>query len=586
MSVLYVFKTFYKFLLGIGYPGAKSRKGLFVLFVLLVVISNIAFNLNPYFYRLFVEGIPSLNQNYLINLLFLFMAIRVVGVIIDILAFIVGDLILFEGAKDARLNIFKHVSDLDFSFHTNKSTGSLISAFKRGDGAMFSFFHDIHVRFGQVIVGFLVMLYFLIQLNPIVVLLLGISLILTIIAAKFLVGNNVGKRKLFNAEEDTISGIITDNLINFETVKIFAKETWENNRLRKQFKPWTKALWGYGNSFRLIDGVMGTLITISIFLVLYLTLNQAVALEITIGEFVLITGFLSNFYPKLWDLVWSTRDLAKNYADIQKYFDLLDYKIEVLESENTVKKAHVQGSIEFNSVNHSYVGGTKNAIRDLSLTIRPGESVAFVGRSGSGKTTITKILMRFFDPERGTITIDGVDIKNFSKQSLRSFFGVVPQEAVLFNSTIAFNIGYGAKRAKSMDQIKKAARLANIADFIEKLPKGYQTNVGERGIKLSGGQKQRLAIARMIMSNPDIIIFDEATSHLDSESEKLIQDAFWNVAKGKTTIIIAHRLSTIAKADRIIVMERGKIVEMGTHRDLLQNGSGLYKHLWDLQLEK
>jgi len=563
MAVSKVFATFYHFLL--------KKKGLFILFLLLVVVSNVAYNLNPYFYRLFVEGIPDLNKSYLINLLFIFIGVRLSGVVFDILAFIIGDIILFEAAKNARLSIFKHVSDLDFSFHTNKSTGSLISAFKRGDGAFFSFFHDVHVRLFGVFIGFLVMVYFLIQLNPLIVGLVTASLILTVVAAKFLVSNNVNKRKFFNQEEDKISGIITDNLINFETVKIFAKEFWENKRLSASFKPWTKALWGYGNSFRLIDGTMGLLINLSIFFVLYLSINQAINLRLNVGDFVLITGFLSNFYPKLWDLVWSTRDLAKNYADIEKYFGLLEHKEEA-----------VEGEIEFKNVSHSYQGGTKNAVKNLSLKIKKGESIAFVGRSGSGKTTITKLLMRFFDPTRGKITIDGIDIKNFTKANLRGFFGVVPQEAVLFNNTISYNIGYGAKKNTKLEVVR-ATKMANLSDFIEKLPLKYETNVGERGIKLSGGQKQRLAIARMIMSKPDIIVFDEATSHLDSESEKLIQDAFWKYAQGKTTIIIAHRLSTIAKADRIVVMDKGEIVEIGTHKDLLNNKNGIYNKLWNIQ---
>ncbi|KKP47900.1 MAG: ABC transporter transmembrane region [Candidatus Woesebacteria bacterium GW2011_GWA1_33_30] len=587
MSIFKVFATFYHYLL--------KNKPLFGFFLLLVIISNIAMNLNPYFYQLFVKAIPSLDQNYLINLLFIFIGTRFLGVITDIFAFYVGDSILFEAAKNARIDIFKHVQNLDFSFHTNKSTGSLISAFKRGDGAFFSFFHDVHVRMFGVLIGFLVMVYFLLNLNPLIVVLTTASLIITIIAAKFLVANNVAKRKIFNHEEDAISGIITDNLINFETVKLFAKEKWENKRLTKSFIPWKRALWGYGNSFRLIDAVMGTLISLSIFLVLYLTINQAIDLNLTVPDFVLITGFLSAFYPKLWDLVWSTRDLAKNYADIEKYFGLLEYKEEVLDPIKPKLLKSLKGVIEFKNVSHSYLGGTKNAIKKLNLTIKAGESVAFVGRSGSGKTTITKLLMRFFDPTGGEITIDGIDIKDFLKTDLRSFFGVVPQEAVLFNNTIGYNIAYGGTSQRILQgrnlkglsaevpTLIEASRMAHLSDFIEKLPQKYETNVGERGIKLSGGQKQRLAIARMIMSNPDIIIFDEATSHLDSESEKLIQDAFWNYAKNKTTIVIAHRLSTIAKADRIIVMDDGKIIEEGSHKDLVENKNGLYKHLWNLQ---
>ena len=575
-SMLNVLKTFYSFVF--------KKKLIFIGFILLIVISNILFSLNPVFYKKFVDLIPSLNESKLLEILLFYMAVRVGAVVIDMACFWVGDYILFGAAIDARTTIFKKVQDLDFAFHSEKSTGSLISAFKRGDSALFSFFHDIHHRMMGVFISFMVMIYYFSSLDPKIVLMILGSLVATLSVTKLLIGNNVNKRKYFNNEEDEISGIITDNLINFETVKLFAKESWEENRLKTNFATWLKTLWGYGNSFRLIDGTMGTIINLSIFLVLYATIKQTVSLNLTVGDFVLITGFLSNFYPKLWDLIWGFRDLAKNYADIEKYFQLLNYDIEVKDPEKSITLTKVAGKIKFEKVSHSYKGGTKNAINELSLEIKSGESIAFVGRSGSGKTTITKLLMRFFDPEKGTVSIDNIDIRKFKKSMLRGFFGVVPQEPVLFNNTIAYNISYGSDKKVNKKDIIKAAKLANIDEFIQKLPEKYESNVGERGIKLSGGQKQRLAIARMIMSNPDIIIFDEATSHLDSESEKLIQDALWKYAKGKTTIVIAHRLSTIQKADRIVVLDKGRIVEIGNHKDLLKNNSGVYKKLWNLQV--
>jgi ATP-binding cassette subfamily B protein len=575
-----VLKVFYSFVF--------RKKLVFASFIFFILISNILFSLNPVFYKKFVDAIPSLNFDGLINILAIYMAVRVSAVIFDMITFWVGDHILFQASIDARVKMFKKVQDLDFAFHSEKSTGSLISAFKRGDSAFYSFFHDIHHRMLGVLISFFVMLYFFMSLDSLIMIMAVASLIATLAVTKFLIENNVNKRKKFNNDEDEISGIITDNLINFETVKLFAKESWEENRLKTNFVPWLKSLWGYGNSFRLIDGTMGLIINVSIFTILYLTIQKTVNLNLTIGEFVLITSFLSNFYPKLWDLVWGTRDLAKNYADIEKYFQLLDYDIEIKDPISPIEKTHTVGEIEFKNVSHSYKGGTKNAVKNLSLSISKGESIAFVGRSGSGKTTITKLLMRFFDPSSGRIEIDGINIKKFNKSTLRGFFGVVPQEAVLFNNTIGYNIGYGSAKQNSKD-IKKAASLANISDFIDSLPEKYETNVGERGIKLSGGQKQRLAIARMIMSNPDIIIFDEATSHLDSESERLIQEAFWNYAKGprgeasKTTLVIAHRLSTISKADRIVVMDKGKIVEVGKHEELLENKMGIYNRLWNIQ---
>ena len=232
--------------------------------------------------------------------------------------------------------------------------------------------------------------------------------------------------------------------------------------------------------------------------------------------------------------------------------------------------------MDFNYQNRSKI------LQDFNLKIAAGESLALVGHSGAGKSTIVKLLLRFYDVSGGKITIDGVDIRDATKESLRKNIGVVPQEPVLFNDSIGFNIGYG-KDQVTLTEIKQAAKIANLDQFIETLPQKYHTIVGERGIKLSGGQKQRLAIARMFLANPPIIIFDEATSQLDSESEKSIQEAFWKIAQDKTTIIIAHRLSTVMRSDRIIVLQDGKIMEQGSHTELIKKEKGIYQHFWDLQ---
>ena len=264
IPMLKVLKTFYVFIL--------EKKLVFTGFILLVISSNILFALNPIFYKQFVDAIPSLNQNILLQILFIYMLVRVSAVITDMLAFWIGDIVSFNAGVDARIKIFKKVQDLDFAFHSQKSTGSLISAFKRGDSAFFSFFHDIHHKMLGVLINFIVMLYFFSSLDIYIVLMIVASLIATLIVAKFLITNNVNKRKVFNKEEDEISGIITDNLINFETVKLFAKEKWEENKLKTSFVSWIKALWGYANTFRLIDGSMGAIINISIFIILYLTI--------------------------------------------------------------------------------------------------------------------------------------------------------------------------------------------------------------------------------------------------------------------------------------------------------------------------
>jgi len=576
-------RVFYGFIL--------KRKLAFAGFVALVIIATTLQNITPYFFKLFVDEIPKLNYPGLIKLLYMFIAVNISGLLFNIASFWVGDFVLFNSAKEARLKIFNYIQSLDFAFHTGKSTGSLISAFKRGDSAFFTLFFEIHHRILEIVVSAFVMFFFFLRLDIRIVLFAFLSVAVTLVVTKFIISFNIKKRSIFNEKEDEISGILTDNLINYETVKLFAKEKWEENRLKDKFVGWIKALWGYGNSFRLIDFSIGAVTNLGLFLILFVSLQNAVHLKLTVGDFVLVTTFVGLFFSKLWELVFSLRDIAKTYADIEIYFGLLDYKITVKDPEKPVKLGKVSGRINFNNVSFSYKDGKQDALKDFCLKIKKGESIALIGKSGSGKTTAVKLLMRFFDTTKGNITIDGIDIKNLNKDKLRSLMGVVPQEPILFNNTISYNIGYGLPAGKAgkenatLGEIKAAANLANIDEFIESLPKKYETQVGERGVKLSGGQKQRLAIARMILSNPGIIIFDEATSQLDSESEKLIQDAFWKVREGKTTIIIAHRLSTVAKADKIVVMEEGRIKEIGTHGELLKNKDSLYKHFWDLQIK-
>jgi len=540
--------------------------------------------ISPYFFKLFVEGLQRQDAANLFNLILIFIGVQFAGLIFENLKFFLGDIVAVDSSMDIRTAIFKHVQDLDFAFHSGKSTGSLISAFKRGDNAFWGLFDRVTRRMWEIIVGFAVMGYFFLEIDPRFILIFAISFVLTLVATKYLAGLNIKTRYEFNEWEDKISGIITDNLINYETVKLFAQEKWELSRLRNTFKSWKKFLWRHFWTYRYIDMSVGSLINLSIFLVLSFSLKLVVNSEISVGDFILVAGFVNIFFPQLFDLIYGLREISTAYADIKKYFDLLDFDIDVRDPEKPVKIGHVYGEIEFAKVKFTYKNRVKNAINGMALSIEQGQSVALVGRSGSGKTTLAKLLMRFYDVNGGEILIDGINIKEFTKSDLRGFIGTVPQEPILFNNTIAYNIGYGKTKA-SLKEIRAAAKLANIDSFIESLPEKYQTEVGERGVKLSGGQKQRLAIARMILSDPDIVVFDEATSQLDSESEKLIQDAFWKARAGKTTIIIAHRLSTIMRADKIVVMEGGKIKETGTHEELLKRKNSLYGHFWNLQIK-
>lgn len=571
-----IFLLFFRFL--------WRYKRLFVVFVFTLLLGSILTAIQPYFYKIFVDNLSSLDYQLLLKILFIYIGVRLLDNLASVATYYLGDKVLIPVARDARLKVFAQVQDLDFAYHTEKNTGSLISAFKRGDNALFDVFHNSMNLF-RIGVVFIVMLLFFVDVDHWVTIPLVLVLIINFFLIYHLILINMSRRKEFNDAEDEISAIITDNLINFETVKYFAKESWERWRLKRSFGNWSDKLWRFSNSFRLMDISLGSVSNLGIGAVLLIALGRLVAGRITPGDFVLVLGFVNSFFPRLFEIFFNLRNLTSRYVDLKRYFQVLGKPVLVKDPIKPIRLNKVEGEIVFADVDFSYPGGKEGAVADLNLTIAPGETVAFVGYSGAGKSTIIKLLLRFYDVDQGQILIDGVNIKRFAKSDLRSFIGIVPQEPVLFNDTIAYNIGYGL-REQNLGKIEVAAKMANLGEFITSLPDGYQTMVGERGIKLSGGQKQRLAIARMILANPQIIVFDEATSQLDSKSEKLIQESFWQAKKGKTAIIIAHRLSTVKRADRIFVLENGRIVEAGNHRNLLRRRDGIYRHLWQIQTQQ
>jgi len=425
------------------------------------------------------------------------------------------------------------------------------------------------------------------QIYPKLSIIVGVVFVLNAAAMIFTVRKNIEKRKMANSSTDAVTAVTVDNMIAFDTVKYFAKEKFEQKKLWNLLGKWYHYQMEYVKTFRYIDVLNGGLLNIGMLLMIGVALFDYINGTVGIGDFVLASAFATLFFPSLKTLVYRFRELAKHQEDLKRYLKILDEKLLVKdepkeESMNKWKEViKTKVGIEYRDITFGYTKDSK-LFDNLDLTIKPGETVAFVSKSGVGKTTMTKLLMRFYDVQKGKILINNINIKNISKEALRNNISIVPQEAIMFNDTIGYNIAYG-KEGATFEEIKNAAKAANLWDFIESLPKGLDTIVGERGIKLSGGQKQRLAIARVFIEDAPIIVFDEATSSLDSESEKLIQEAFWKATKEKTTIIIAHRLSTIQKVDRIIVFQDGKIVEQGSHEELSQKGFGIYKYLLDLQ---
>ncbi len=568
------FKKYYQFIF--------RYRGAFAVFIAVAVFSGAVNNIIPYLYKLLIDSITEKNYSTLMGIVSIFIGAKFADNILDNLSYYLSDRVFIPTSQDIRRTVFKHIQKLDFAYHTNKSTGSLISAFKRGDNAFWNLSHNLHREVLYVLVGLAITLFFLGRVDPVFIILLLVTFVGNSFIGWKLLKHNMGTREAMNKVEDDVSAVITDNLINYETVKYFAQEEKEAQRLDIHLKDLIKKIWSFSISFRIIGLTVGGLSNLGALVILWLAVEKLIAGDISAGDFIMVIAFIQSFYFQFFGLLYSFRNIAKSYIDIDRYLSILDEEIIVKDPNNPVEIKSLRGEINFDNVSFSYPDGKGRVLKDINLKILPGESIAFVGRSGVGKTTLIKLLLRFFDVTQGKITIDGVNIKNVTKSNLRSYIGVVPQEPILFNNTIGFNIAYGHTNPTEKE-ISAAVKMANLDKFINGLPEKYETQVGERGIKLSGGQKQRLAIARMILSDPKIIIFDEATSNLDSESERLIQNSLWKIAKDKTVLIIAHRFSTIMKAEKIVVMNYGEITETGSHRKLTADKKGIYYHLWRLQ---
>lgn len=569
------FKTFYSFL--------WKYKTTFILSQITSLVAIALYSLMPFIYRYLVDNFYTLTAKSFLAIVIFYGVSKIGSIIIANISWILSEKVTTPASVDANIEIFSHLQKLDFVFHTSKRSGELISKIKRGGSAFDSIDNDINRELSddlfQLVIAAAV--FSMVNLKITYIFLSCVAII--ILSSIFLIKKNIKARVEYNKEEDNISHIISDNLINYETVKYFASENREIARLVENFKKWTKTTWNFIWTFFQVNVSVRLLSSIATIAILVVLGGDVINKKITVGDFVLIMTFTMQIFPSIEKIVFRLRGIMRNYADLKDYFAILDYPLVVKDIEQPDAFRCDKGEVVFENVSFSYPGG-QEAIKNISQVLPAGMSSALVGRSGSGKTTMTKLLMRLYDPLEGRILVDGYDISRIKKDDLRRVIGIVPQEPILFNSTIGYNIGYPLDNA-TKENIEEAAKLANLHNFIITLEKGYDTVVGERGVKLSGGQKQRLAIARVFLLNPKIIIFDEATSHLDSESERMIQESLEKLSKGKTLIIIAHRLSTIMRADKIIVLDNGKIIEEGLHSELIGKTGGIYKKLWELQTD-
>jgi ABC-type transport system involved in Fe-S cluster assembly fused permease/ATPase subunit len=390
-------------------------------------------------------------------------------------------------------------------------------------------------------------------------------------------------RVTMNATDSRANTQAIDSLINYETVKYFGNEQHELTRYNASLEEWEDAAVKSQTSMSALNVGQAGIIAVGVTLTMVLASQGVVAGKLSIGDLVLINAFLLQLFTPLNFLGIVYSQLKHSIADMRAMFDVLELQPEIQDRADAIALDVGNGDVRFDRVSFAY-DPERPILHDVSFSVPAGHKVAVVGPSGAGKSTLARLLFRFYDVDSGRILINGQDVRAVTQQSLRAAIGIVPQDTVLFNDTLRYNIGY-ARPDADQAAIEAAARAANIHDFIAKLPKRYDTVVGERGLKLSGGEKQRVAIARAILKNPRVLVFDEATSSLDSHSEQVILESLGRVARDHTTLVIAHRLSTVVDADSIVVMEAGRIVEQGSHAQLLEHG-GLYARLWELQQQE
>ena len=479
------------------------------------------------------------------------------------------------------LEVFEHLHALSLRFHLERQTGGLTRDIERGTrsvGSLISFtIYSILPTLVEIglVMGILVIRYEG-AFAAITVVTLTVYITFTVVVTNW----RTRIRREANEFDSAASSRAIDSLINYETVKYFNNERWELDRYDEQMQRWETAQVKTQISLSYLNLGQALVIAAGVTLMMWRAAQGVAATTMTVGDIVLVNAFLIQLYMPLNHLGVLYREIRQSLTDIERMFALLGQNREVQDAPDA--RPLVPGPCEVNFEHVGFAYETKRQILfDVDFTIPAGRTVAVVGHSGSGKSTLGRLLYRFYDVRAGTIRVNGSDIRKLTQASLRAAIGIVPQDTVLFNDTLLYNIQYGRPGASPAEVIA-AARAAHLHEFVEHLPDKYQTRVGERGLKLSGGEKQRVAIARALLKNPPILIFDEATSALDSKTEKAIQAELEQAAIGRTTLIIAHRLSTVMNADEILVLDAGRIVERGNHRELLGLG-GAYAQMWALQ---
>ena len=554
--------------------------------LVLLVLAKAVINFAPFLYREAVNALTETgNSPFLLGAVGMTVAYggaRILSRGFEQLRDVVFAAVAQRAFRNLALETFQHIHKLSLRYHISRKTGALSRVIERGVKGLEFLLRFLLFSVGPLVLELLIIAGIMFFWFDYLYLTVIIVMIAVYIWFTFKVTEwRVKIRKIMNDQDTDANQKAIDSLLNYETVKYFSAEEREANRYDGAIKQYEKAALTTAYSLAFLNFGQSLIITAGLIIVMVMAALGVQSGYLTVGDFVMVNAYMIQITMPLNFLGTVYREIRQGLVDMGEMFDLLEQPVEILDSENASELKITDGHISFENVTFGY-NKSRLIIQNVSIEINSRETIAIVGPSGSGKSTIGRLLFRFYDAQQGSIKIDGQDIRDVTQESLHRSIGVVPQDTVLFNDTIYYNIAYGLDNA-SRAAVEKAAKDAQIHDFILSLPDGYETTVGERGLKLSGGEKQRVGIARTLLKNPPILLLDEATSALDTETEREIREALTNASEGRSVLTIAHRLSTIADADRIIVLENGSIVEIGTHEALLSK-RGRYYSLWTKQL--
>ena len=561
-------------------------RGRVVLAVLLLISAKVANVYVPILYKDAVDILADDSAAVIVvpvAILIAYGALRVLTVAFGELRDAVFAKVAERAIRTVALRVFEYLHALSLRFHIERRTGGLSRAIERGTKGIeflltFMLFNVLPTLVEVTMVCGILWVLYGVAYAAVTFVTIGVYIAFTLSVTEW----RLKYRRRMNVRDSEANTKAIDSLLNYETVKYFGNEAHEAQRFDASRRLYEQAAVQSKTTLSLLNIGQGLIVAIGLTGITIMAGNEVAAGTMTIGDFVLVNTYLLQLYIPLNFLGFVYREIKQSLTDMEAMFGILSVNREIEDAPGAPALAVTEGAIAFDDVHFSYEE-RRRIFGGISFSVPPGTMTAIVGPSGAGKSTISRILFRFYDIESGSVRIDGQDVRAVRQQSLRAAIGIVPQDTVLFNDTIYYNIAYGRPEA-SRAEVEAAARLARIHNFIDGLPDGYDSMVGERGLKLSGGEKQRVAIARTILKNPRILLFDEATSALDSQTEKEIQASLKEVSRDRTTLMIAHRLSTVIDADQILVLDGGRIVERGRHAELLVR-DGRYAEMWWRQQE-